>query len=553
MGILRAAWNSLTGKSDVLDEQTALFSDDEGQAVDQICNYFGRKTAKTQLKAAIKEIYGVGIKSEPDPAKKTDSLETYSKKGFTIQVDNDMVEVFAIGFGQKIVNAHATLFTEPGNRFSLVPPTEKTDVKNAQTLLEDNRNRGGYRTALVRADKIAMQCGSAALYANFENGAIVYRYLRPRAVRCFYDQTITENDQTRFTDTTDIEDATYIIIRLSQLDMETWSYLAIFGRSETYPNGRRVLYTAGNTCEVPKEGTAGIIEYELPEVGQCNPMSLWANQNPDLDVPEYPVVPIYSGIPERDCVFPVYTSLYDDCIEFSRAACHTLSKSQDAATGTLAFMDSVESSSKPLPRTTSGPIRLVAGRTAERIPDNSGACESAYTVLRSMMIDVAAGYSVPDYMVVSEDQGVDSSSGIALQVKTRPLKKFREMRIGENQMSILKLFQIEKAQIALHAPKESDAKEADVKLLSQCSQTWDAGELKMPENQNEAAVRITTLMDKGVMDTIAAIREYYGLPSDDDAIALYDKMKKRLNEYKPLNQALQKKPLGLMNKGGFPQ
>jgi hypothetical protein len=549
LGIIRSAWSKLTGKTDSIVSQTNFFSSDT--IVDDVCNYFGRKSTTTQIGNAIIAMYGTGIHQEQDPNNQAGTIETYVHRGFEILVGSGQVERFSVGFGNKIVNAHSTLFTEPGNRFSLVPESEQ-DTSFAQELLNKHREQGGFKNALVNADKMSIQCGSGLVYLAFENGTVRYRSLRPNSVRAFWDYKVEEDGAVRYSDITDIEDATYVIIRLGQVEMNKWNYLAIFGRSESYPNGRHVLYTSGNSIDVPKQQSNpsmyDMIEYELPGVGPCNPLSLWARQNPDIDIPEYPIAVINSCMVEKLESFPTYTTLRDDCLEFSRAASHTLGKSQEAASSTITISDngSGMSSGKPLPRTLSGAISLSPGQKIDSIPHDSASCDTAYSILRNLMVDTAAGYYVPDFMVVSEDQSIDSSSGIALQIKTRPLRKFRQLRIEDNGPSVKKIFEIERALIGLHAKADI----ADVNMLMSCSQTWDAGDISLPENKLESANRISILMDKGIMDTIAAIREYYQLPTDEEAIALYDTMKEREEQYKPIGKEEPIIPQGIFQEPG---
>jgi hypothetical protein len=149
-----------------------------------------------------------------------------------------------------------------------------------------------------------------------------------------------------------------------------------------------------------------------------------------------------------------------------------------------------------------------------------------------MMVDAAAGFSVPDYMVVSEDHTLDASSGIALEVKTRSLIQDRNNRIDENIRSINKIFRIEQIYIELF----SKAEQSTIDLLSECHQVWDAGEFNLPENKKELVDGISVLMGLGLMDTVEGIRKWYQLPNDVEAKAFYEKMKERAEEFPPLNK-----------------
>lgn len=525
--------NKITEKT----SEDKLFSSDS--SVDDIISYFNRQNDRSQIEASIKSLWGYGIKSEQDPANKDDVLETYSKEGFNVRVDNGLVQSISIGFGNKVISALATLFTEQGQKFTLTSDKTK-DTSEVQSLLSEHRKKGGFKTSRVRADKLSIQVGSSCIVPTYANGHMHYRYTGPQNIRAFFGNTIVEDGAERAVDTTCIDEATCIVIRLASVDVDKWNYLAVYAAGIDYPKGRWVVYQAGNTIEVPNLGDQSILEEYMINGVQCNPLSYFAQENPDIETPEYPISIIYSGVTDSADLMPTSSSLYQSCIEASRSASHTLHKSQEAASSTIAIKVGPQAQGKPLPRSLNGAISLLPGQDIEQIDHDSDACKTAYGVLQDIMIDVAAGYSVPDYMIVSEsmDRNINQSSGIALQIKSRQLKKFREFRIDENADSVDRIFKIERAFIMQFSDEDSSL----LSLLGTCEQTWDAGELKMPENKKEAAERIISLMDKGVLDTIAAIREYYNLPSDDEAIEIYKQMKDRATEYPPLTQKEEPQP-----------
>ncbi|MCP4604508.1 MAG: hypothetical protein GY847_28970 [Proteobacteria bacterium] len=550
MGLIRTIINYVASN----DSTNAVFSDDT--SVSESRSYFNRVDDREQVGTAIKDIYGKGIRQEQDPSRKgaDSTYETYVKAGFATQVDTDMVEMLSIGFGHKVINAHATLFTEAGNRYVLAGETDETDVEAAEELLDENRKSGGRKTVLVRADKLAMQLQSSAILMSFEQSSMTYQKFSPDDVRFFHGETISEegvdeNGEATWTeravDPTSVEDAAWIIIRLGMVNNQEWNYLAIYGRSNTYPKGRYCIYTAGNTIAIPDPDSKNIVnEFEI--AGElCNPLSYIADADPDSSTPEYPIAIIYGGLTESSGVMPVTTSLHKQCLEFSRAASHTLSTSQKAAAGTVAIESDEVGQNQPLPQSLSGDVSLRAGQKIVSVPHDSTASVDAYKVLKDMMVDAGAAYSVPDFMITSEDYTLDASSGRALDIKARPLKKFREYRVEENQASILKMFNVEKALIGLF----SDADESVLTLLDSCTQTWIAGEIKLPENKKEVAERVVSMMGLGLYDTIAGIRELYQLGSDKEAEDVYRRMEERKEEFPALvKEEEPKKAVGLFSR-----
>jgi len=521
------------------------------QIVSEMNAYYERRSDHSQIREEIKTVYGQGIKQQTDPeANKT--TEMYVKTGFTEQVDAGTVQAITVGFAPKVTNALATMFTEKGQKFTLVTDVEK-DLKEAEKELFKQRKNGGFTRYLTDADKKSIRNGSCAVLVEYARDNLTYEVYTRDKIQPYYAQYVMEDGQPRAADTTKLEDASVIIIKNSQVDVGKWNYLAIFGRSDIYPDGRYVQFqSTDNTTEVPQPYTDGAIEAEIDGV-MCNPLSKYANHNPDERIPEYPIAVIYGGTTDGDEAMPISTSLYEDSLTFDVECSHILGTSSDAARGTNVFKRTEEGTGKSLPRQVTANMALEAGIDFEHVSHDPQASKLGLENIKDLMVELASGYSVPDYMVTSEDHAIEAASGISLQVKTRPLKKERESRIELNSPSVNKIYQIESAFIFLF----SDADDSVKKLLVEAEQLWDAGELKLPENKKEVAERIVILKKEGVFDEIAAIREWHQFSSDAEAIAMYEKMKARAKEFPPLNQPEEpaipeKRPLGLLSRNNGP-
>lgn len=514
--------------------------------VDGVNAYFERRDDHTQIRDGVKVHYGLGISSSPDPANASNApIEVYTKTGFTTMVDAGMTEAISTGFGQKVVGALSTLFTEDGQRFEL-DCEGKEDTEDELEFINGHREAGGLLTALVQSDRTSNQCGSAAILVSYAGGALQYQSISPAAIRVYFPDLIIEDGVERGVNKDDLEDAYGIVIRRAQIDMLTYSYTAIFGRSEKYPDGRWVDYTATSAdTALPDDNIDDAIEY-LIDGKIANPLSYYANQTSDKDIyiPDYPLAVIKGIGKDTSTPLPVTTSLYADSIEFDIGGSHTYSASNEAARGlTVVSMDQM-GATQPLPRTLNGAIALRPGLEAEHISKNAVDAKTAFETQNMIMVACALGYSVPDYMVVSEDHALEAQSGVALQVKTRPLVKNREYREELNSPQVSKIFAIEKGLLNLH--DESPESQS----LLPCSMKWTAGALSLPENKKEKAERILSMMEKGVIDIISAIREYYNLATDDDAIQMYETMDARRGEHKPFVEEEKevKTPKGLVNR-----
>lgn len=505
--------------------------------VDEINDYFERRSDHAKIREKIKSRFGVGITTETDPANPDAPYKLYSRKDFTVQVDAGLIEAISIGWGQKIINALATLFTERGQRYELI--SEVSDDTSAEIeYLESIRDNGNYDSEIVEADRKAIACGASAIFVQAKNEGLSYQCLSPSDIRIYWPNKIIDGDVERAPDMTDIEDAYAVVLRLSEIDHAQYNYLAIYGRSEDFPNGRWVEYVSNtNETALPRVGDDKTREYTINgEI--ANPLSYFANQKEasEIAVPDYPIAIIRGVSDDKSRPMPVYTSLYEDDIEFAITASHILSKANSAASGTNVISQAHDGVGQPLPRTMDGYVTLLPGQSYEYVSKDAGSVMTAWETVEKLQVNAAEGWGVPDYMVVSEDHTLDASSGVALQVKTRPLKKIRELREKKNSRSVSKIFDIEKALLNLHY----DTPES--KPLLQCVMRWTAGALEMPENKKEKADRIIALGEKGILDIIAQIREYYDFSSDDEAVEMYNTMKDRKTEFPPLIEQQQKNP-----------
>lgn len=520
--------------------------------VGEIVKYFDRIDDHSQVRTALLARYGTGIKKTTD-ASGANTIETYTHEEVALALDAGMWEAVTIGWGHKIINALGTLFSNQGSRFELKKELDDEDLSGIEEILTENREHGGAKAALVACDKRAVQCGSAFALLEWRNGHVQYTAYDPGRLQACFGSTIEENGHTRPVDMFDLEDASRIIIRTGNLANGAKSYLGIYGRQTDWPLGRYVVFqNNGDGREIPAVGAVNTYDFMIN--GQpANPLSVWADEHPDEDLPEYPVCILKSGLMGGDELLPVSKSLHLQSLEYDIGASHTKSTSQRAATGTTVLTRASEARTLPLPRSLHGNIDLPPGMSLTNLVHNSTASVDAYKVLREEMVDDAAAHSVPDYMVVSEDHSLDASSGVALAVKTRPLRMILQDRASINQPFVRKLFHVEVALICMF----SDESNADKARLSKTCQTWHPGTVAIPEDKKAKAERIALLKREGVYDTISEIRDWYDYDTIDQAVAEYERMKARKKKYPPLNedpvQAPGKPTIGLMRKSGAPQ
>lgn len=503
----------------------------------EIIQYFNRNNDFEILKNALEEAYSVGIGSIT--LEGGDILETYAGgREFREKLETGEIDALNLGWGHKVANAKATLFTEPGLRFSLVSDvSEDADMTEVEAVLKRHRQNGRFISQNVSANRVAVFRGCCLMLVSYLRGNLRYQKIYPGQIRAAWGETVFEKNRRRPTDILDIEDASVVLIRLGQVGIDKYSYLGIIPSTSNkeIPDGRYVTFVDGISCrEIPPPGKPGVIDYRLyGDTGPpVNPLTYFANRHPDRDLPEIPLAVLIGGTVDAEVLCPTFDTLYRQSLIFDKKTSHILDKVEDKAVGTLALTRDVQAHSMPLPRRVTGVVALQPGQGIEDIAHDATACDIAHNIKRMDMIDAAASYAVPDFMVVSEDHTIDASSGRALDIKARPLKKDRKNLIDLNGPYVDRLFEIERSTLEFMAEEDPSILTA----LSQCHQEWEAGPLVLPEDKSEVAQRIIALGNAGIMDTIAQIQEYYQLPSDQEAIDLYNRMNDRKEEFPPLNQ-----------------
>jgi hypothetical protein len=502
---------------------------------DEIIRYFNRNDDHGILKSALELAYSVGLSDITLDGGET--IETYSGgREFREKLETGEIDALNLGWGHKIANAKATLFTEPGLKFSLALNDSDMDVTDAEKILKRHRKNGSFIANNVSANRVAVFRGCCLMMVSYLRGNLRYKKIYPGQVRVKWGEEIIENGRLRPVDILDIEDASAVLVRLGQVGINKFSYLGIIPSNPQVPNGRYVTFVDSITCqEIPPIGEKGVIDYRIGgEKGEpVNPLTYHANQHPERDLPEIPIAVMIGGTVDSEVLCPTFRTLYEQSLIFDKKTSHILAKAEEKAAGTLAVKRNHEAMGQPLPRRLTGTVSLQQGQEIEDIAHDASACDIAHKLKRADMIDTAASYSVPDFMVVSEDHTVDASSGRALDIKARPLKKDRKNLIDLNGPYVDRLFEIERATLEFMDEEED---KGGLAILAECSQTWEAGPLVLPEDKSDVATRIISLGNAGVIDTIAQIQEYYQLPSDKEAIDLYDRMKERRDEFPPLNQ-----------------
>ena len=495
-----------------------------------ILGYSGRTTDRKQIREAIMRRYGTRLKLVKDAATGID-YKLYEKEGFGNRLDAGHIETVSVGFGHKVASAIATLFSEETQNFELVGPGG-SDAEAASELLDDMRGGGLFVDSMVQADQDSIWVGCMPIFIEFVDDTLQYRPMDPGRIQVLFEPSIESNGMVRATNRLEIEDASCVVIQTGMVDDQVKSYVAIFGRSYDLPNGRYVVFnSSGDGTDIPKPGSDDTWDWMVGgEI--ANPLSWYANEHPDEDIPEYPIAIIHSCLVSRDRLFPISTSLLTESLEADVAASHIRATSGDNARGTRVLTKSDDGSS-PVPESLHGDVVLEPEQTLDHVNTDTNGPKIAWELLQESMVATGLGYTVPDYFTSSADHTVEASSGAALIVRRGQLSKLRGRRIEVNRPAVAKIFQIEKILISLMAPDSVD--DSAIVLLESCEQNWDPGKTDAVETEAEKVTSVKALSDMGIYDTIEQIRIVFNLGSESEAIDKYEQILERRKKYPPLN------------------
>lgn len=507
----------------MLDLNQAKISE-KNQIIDDAIRFFNRQTEHDDIRGKMKSRYAVGVQKVGGVSGGLGGFETYKRGLLGEQIDLGFFETITTGVANKVIDSIANLFTSKTQSWSYVTgegdAVEKSE--DAAALIEAHRKAGGADTVLVNTDSLSCGVNTSFMLLGWVGGHLKYSLVSPTSINFIYHDTIKDDGVDRGVDYTEIEDATAVVIRLSECvdaNPGEGQYLAIFGRSEIHDYGRYVTYRSSKWDEIPEVGRGGV-DYTLESGEIANPLSWLADKNPKAYIPEYPIIKLDGGLMRVSSkLIETTTSLYENMVELDLSYSRVLKAALVAAIGTAAV---VNPRGDPLPPTLEGAVALMGDQTME-LYDHSGANSvAALEVLKGLTVAIGNSYSAPDYTLVSDAQSLSASSGVALAIRTKPLIEFRDYRIEVNGPSVDRMFEIERGLIEAYTGDTS---------LQGVKQIWNPGEIKVPEDKTEQVARLKAAEDAGLADHVMSVKEYHGLATDEEAIALIERMEERKVEF----------------------
>ena len=520
-----------------LRELQAVAIEIDNTNVDDALSYFGRQEDVDAVRDKMIDRFATGVYKDET------GFEFFTKVAQSEMIDNGLYESITSGLGPRVISSLANLFTLPTQSWDWLGANGQRN-EEVTARISAIREHGQFQASITAADEIAVAVNRGPLMIASQGGGLRYMPFSPSCMYALYHAEVIEDGQVRGVDYTDIEDATVVIVQVSEKrdgnvsNVNEAAFLAIFGRSEEFPNGRYVSYLATDYDDIPDVGNEKAYDYLGPDGKPANPLSLYANQNPDRTVPEYPFV-IFKGGYEMssDTLLPVTTSLWESCLEVDVAFSRLLKDSLRSARGTTKFRNP---DGDPIPPSLEGDVVMNGdNQDMEFLGRDASNSVSALNVVRQLARSVAEGFSVPGYQVMAETTSIPES-GVALTIRTQPLIDFRDRRVELNRPEVRRLHEIEKALIDFHDLGEPIPEDVD--------QVWIPGRYIIPESKLDRVNRLSIALDQDLVDYVRAVRDYHDFSTDEEAMAFIDMMEKRKEQYPKPSEERAKE---LQSSGGF--
>lgn len=485
------------------------------------------------LKEFLKGRYAVGIRRIEDETdssgpilstggRASSGYEDYTKGAVSYAIEN-IYNVCLTHVYKRIASTLGCLFSQP-HAFEYVAEGLGGDqmiVPEVQEAIEDYREYGRAQRQFIRADRLSVACGAAALRIGWRVDCLFYEAIRPSHIWAAFGDRVESDGQTRATITHDIEDASLVVLKLASGNGRD-KFIAYVGRCEAFPAGRMVTYWAKEWRNIPyvNSGSVDIIEEYTVDEQPANPLTWLQNQRPDICRYEYPISIFLGCDAGVDVLLPnTGMSLYRLCREIDAFQTRVMFDSLISSHGTYILKNE---RGAPAPASLYGAVMLRPGQELSIIGQDASQPQTANTVLNELQRALAEAYGIPGHLVVSDETGAPES-GYALAIRYKPLIDARRERVQLNEDAILKIYDIERGLIAAHTG-QYDAIGANVE------QRFVMDDLDLPKNPVEEMAELQARKDLGVIDIVGIVMEVEDM-NEADAIEYLKQIKERSAEF----------------------
>lgn len=490
-----------------------------------------RKTGDTDLvRSAMIKRYAKVVKklTSADTGATSTTVESYSTawdQGVKQAIIAGQFEIVRSYLFDTIVRKSANLFTEPGSSYIY-------DIDGIGETMSEVREDGGMGLADMRWDALACGCGSAVEYLSVSGGVLQYHDVPINAFWVAFGDTVTdERGEMRPTNKSNIDEASVVVMALSG-DGDKTRFAAWFGPSDKYENGRHCIYEGNQWSDIPDSGDmdSGVLDYTVSgemvagaiDADLANPLTLWAMQSNNWDVPTYPFSILYYD-PLNTGILPSSTTLYETCQEFDLMSSMTLGAAGRGARGVQEVSQTGDIASPTLPENVSeGYVVMGRGWELSQKGWPASNAESANNVINEMIANVANSANVPAFLVNPNAQG-EIPSGVALEIQTDPLRRWREARIQMNRSSVARRFAVERALINATLGTET--------IDPACRETWQPGRMSFPRDRSLLVDEWQKRIDIGEATIADMVKDTRQLDSIEAAINFLEEQSAMVEEH----------------------
>lgn len=462
---------------------------------------------------------------EIDAEAGTEGWKTKRDIAASLAISEGMHTISSLFGFRRVVFNRATLFSNPGQyTYSKDPGSWLQDfVDDRRTALHDRR--------MSRLDLLATGIGSCACYVSGDARGYRYNVFDPTKIWVVHNDKLLVDDQEVDVDRLSIDDATVVVMLngySTNASGETvGKYLAYFGRSDIYPEGRMVRYESHGWHDIPDPGNGGW-DYTTSSVTQtpggeyANPLTLYSDQTNNQSSVEYPIINWQMDkTADGTCIFPVSGSfLFDNMFEIDTEFSRNMESGGRSGRGAWLGKD---------PRSL-GWAKSISegeyiGKKEQEVTLLSHPASNAKTAseINIAALEQAAGaYNVPAYKV-STKSDLQASSGFALRVMDAPLQQDRQDRATINRASMARKFQIEKAWI--------NYLYGENKINDDTVEYWEPGEIDTLETGEEQRAQTDWELANGLRSVVDLFIDINKIENRDEAINRLDEIKSENQQY----------------------
>jgi hypothetical protein len=363
-------------------------------------------------------------------------------------VDANLFEIIVLETMNKIIREVADLNTDTEYAYA---SEDGEELDEFAADMQQARADGDYLLKLGRVDELSVATGSSGMLIQVLGSKLDYQPLASSQIKIVFADQIMDGDTWRPTNTLDIEEASIVVVELSESknNAKDRVFVAIFPRSEMYPKGRMVKYEGTDWAAIPNVGHADANDHMDSAEEVANPLTVLQNDSKDWTRPEIPVVlwrGTTNGIGKE--LLPTSEVLFQQDKEINLSACRALTAGIKSATGVIVLNTEVGGSPVMPDQVAEGITQLKAGQSLNILSVPAINADRLMASIESIIAFLSESFGVPNYKLTINNN-LAAMSGEALIQLNRTEMEMRQRRADINRGNVDRIFNIEMALAAI--------------------------------------------------------------------------------------------------------